>query len=254
MKHIVILLLNAVSSFATLSFIVVWTWGANFKGVGLTQERPLYVVQAGSVHQSDHRPFDWSIYEDPNKPEFWDDGGDGITPRPFRHLAAYPTPENANRLKRWQAHQIALINDVGGELGSNNSPAELLGNGNSEKDDGPNLVSNDVKVDDWKNVKVAYIFRSDCPACRKSQNVVDGLEALGADVVRLQTDEIQSNKSSEKIVQYSKDFSQHFPYEVTPTFYLKVGSKPAEKVEGYHSLYALYSHITNSMGGKRRGS
>ena len=32
------------------------------------------VVIAGGPHQTAHLPFDWSIYSDPSRPEFWADG------------------------------------------------------------------------------------------------------------------------------------------------------------------------------------
>lgn len=209
------------------------------------------VVVAGSVHQSDHLEFDWSLYEDASRPEFWDDG-DGAPPRPLRHLAAHPTKENAERVKRWLALQIEVIAKVGKLLNEDGkSPSPLL-----SSLDGSVLSNNLIKkvsIDGESekrldNVRIVNLYRSGCSACQKSKDTIKRLEQAGAQILHVQTDFGKLPALYEGSREYTKEFQDHFAHEVTPTLFIKIEGKEPEMIEGYVDYETLHSHLVDLLG------
>ncbi len=238
------------------------------EGHGLDNPMPTVpqVVIAGSPHQSDHLPFDWGVYQDPARPEFWADGAYGILPRPFLHLAGEPTRENARQLLAWQKQQWQTIEQIIKALG-----------GANELDTYSNLIGENVlehiaqqdklllqtatpllresKQDippgfDWANVAIVYIYRSDCPACRKQQHVIETIKALGAKVATLQLDR-GAPLHTDSRPYHAGEWSLFFPLgkaQTTPMFYIaRRGQKPF-KHEGFIALQDLITHIKRHGG------
>jgi len=215
------------------------------------------VVIAGSVHQSDHLEFDWSVYSDPSRAEFWDDG-DGAPPRPLRYLAAHPTKENAARVKKWLALQIEIIGKVAklmDEAGI--SSGDMLLSGSSLNNGITPVVASYGKISssrDLDGVKIVNIYRSSCPACKSSLDVLAKLEKRGAKILNLQTDSDDEKPIHKNSRPYTREYRNHFPFEVTPTLYIKTEGKEPEMIEGRVDFAALYTHLKDLMGDKKDGS
>ncbi len=137
-------------------------------------------------------PFDWSVYQDPARPEFWADGADGILPRPFLHLAGEPTRENVHKLLAWQKRQWQTIEQIIRALGGANELAiysDLIGENvleHAARQDNllhttsPFLQTPKKELPtgfDWASVAIVYIYRSDCPACRRQRHVIETISA-----------------------------------------------------------------------------
>lgn len=227
------------------------------------------VVIAGGPHQSAHLPFDWSIYEDPSRPEFWADGADGILPRPFLYLAGNPTRENASKLIAWQNRQWQAIEEIVKALGGASeieAYSQLIGENIIDhlsstdrllsrlepKTDNIVLTSDTRKQPsvDWASVGVVYIYRSDCPHCRRQTAVIEGARKLGAKVIPLQLDDGQPLHPDSQAY-YAGQWQDFFPLDeakATPTLFLiREGAKPVRHT-GYLSLGQL-THEIKHIGG-----
>lgn len=212
----------------------------------------LPVFVAGGVHQSDHLPFDWSRYENPENPEFWDDG-DGMPPRPFRYVAAYPTEENKKKLLAWINKQNVVMAEVTKllgkdfepylkELAKGQDPSSVIKFGEYKDTD---FVSQNL---DWKNISIAYVYRSTCGACVKQAKIIEKIEKLGANIVYLQTDYDKNPPLHLGSKRYTPEFRAAFPHEVTPTLYLKVKGHEAQRVEGFADFESIRNYIENQFG------
>lgn len=221
---------------------------------------PVYV--AGSPNQSDHLPFDWAVYEDPSRPEFWDDGADGTLPRPFLYLAGHPTKENAERLIAWQSLQWQTIEKIIASLEGGKKELQLfseylgepLGDHLKNKEielTNVSFTGESAKSDgiDWQNIRIVYIYRSSCPACKKAQPLLKKLEDLGVTITYLQTDFAKSPSLHRDSIPYDEEMADYFPYEVTPTFYLKVGFHAPQRSDGYIDFESMKNHIKSIIGG-----
>jgi hypothetical protein len=210
----------------------------------------LPVVIAGSPHQSDHLAFDWKIYEDPARPEFWADGADGILPRPFLHLAATPTPENAARLLAWQKRQWQVIEEVIRSLGGASELklySDLVGKdvlksiAENETQPGAPLLAASLKNESgpkdadseipWHEVGLVYIYRSSCGVCQRQGSLIKSLKDLGAKTITLQInakDEAALYGDSQDY--HQGDWASFFPLDkaqTTPSFFIaKKGKSP----------------------------
>jgi thiol-disulfide isomerase/thioredoxin len=202
--------------------------------------------------------FDWSVYEDPSRPEFWDNGS---PPRPLRYLAANPTIDNARKVKKWldlQFKTLAKVTEVLSKVGGHDSKvgshdaSSLLSDAKSN--DGHNLASltkhlGIANPSELKDVKVINIYSSKCHACKKSQEVMKKLEELGVEVVHLQTD-YKNGKPLYKTSQgYTEEFRDRFPHTVTPTLYVKGRKSEVEVIEEYIPFGPLYAHLSNLDAG-----
>ena len=222
----------------------------------------LPVFVAGSPNQSDHLPFDWAIYEDPSRPEFWDDGADGTLPRPFLYLAGHPTRENAQKLIAWQSLQWQTIEKIIASLEGGKRELQLfseylgepLGEHLKQKEIELKNVSytgekSDSEGIDWQQIRMVYIYRSSCPACKKASSLLKRLEDLRVEISYLQTDFADNPPLHKDSVPYDTELADYFPYEVTPTFYLKVGHYAPQRSDGYIDFDSIKNHIKNIKGG-----
>lgn len=209
------------------------------------------VVIAGSPEQSDYLKFDWSVYEDPSRPEFWDNGS---PPRPLRYLAANPTVENARKVKRWldlQFQAMAKVTKVLGEA-DDQQASRLLSDTNLKGDHDLASLTKRLGLDSQsalKEVKVVNIYSSKCYACKQSQKVMDKLESLGVEVVHLQTDYKDGKPLYKKSQRYTKEFRDKFPHTVTPTLYVKGRKSDVEMIEEFVPFETLYAHLSKINGG-----
>jgi hypothetical protein len=236
------------------------------------EKRAMPVFIAGSPHQSDHLPFDWSVYSDPSRPEFWADGADGVLPRPFLQLAGEPTIENAKRLIEWQNAQWRAIENVIKALGGAeelDTYSELVGenflDSLSRKDQSFQLARNSplvrkVLADEnqgdlaWEDVGIVYIYRSMCHACQQTKSVIEAAIELGAKVIPLQISDggAPMFKTSQP---YSKEWAEYFPLgegeeRVTPTFYIVVKGHEPRKTAGSLSLKDITDFVKSTLGDK----
>ena len=227
------------------------------------------VVIAGSPHQSAHLPFDWEVYTDPSRPEFWADGADGILPRPFLHLASKPTKENARKLLAWQQLQWQTIEQIIKALGGADeldAYTDLIGENIlkhiSRKDnllptsDVPQHNRNEILPNfDWQQVGIVYIYRSDCPVCQRQTHVIEAVKTLGARVVALQLDRGQPLHANSQPYR-NGDWQAFFPLTEnmsTPTFYIAIKGQAARRHVGYISLRDLTRQI-KKLGGDEHES
>jgi len=156
------------------------------------------------VRQGDARKFAWSKYSDPRAPEFWDDGGDWIPPRPFREAAADPSAENVRQYLAWQANKTAVVNRFQTALSAHA-----------------------ISFDRWKELSVAYFYQSTCAACRASSGVVDEALKRGAKFKFIQLDAGEHAPLHTPSVPYTAEWKKQFAVDATPTWFLKLGSRTA---------------------------
>jgi hypothetical protein len=152
------------------------------------------------LRSQDGKPFHWSNYQDPLKPEFWDDGGDWIPPRPFREAAASPTPENIQAYLKWQKQKAAVVAKF---------QAALEGTPSKEPA--------------WNTVKVAYFYQSACPHCQASVPLVESLRDLGVQMTLVQMG--PGAPLHEPSIPYDQTWAKEFPVSATPTWVIKQGTK-----------------------------
>lgn len=224
------------------------------------------VVIAGSPHESAYLPFDWSIYEDPSRPEFWADGEDGIMPRPFLHLASDPTIENVKKLLLWKKLQWQVVEEVIRSLGGAAELelySEVIGQDfiefSADKDPLFKLasvnVNNKVNADDkgsidWHKLRVVYIYRSTCQHCKQTIPFIKTLALLGAEIAPLQLDFGKEKPLHETSMPYTGDWKTYFPLSEgrpTPTFYFSYQNKPAFSHVGQLRLTSLTKHLTQNF-------
>ncbi len=206
---------------------------------------------AGGVHQSDHLPFDWKNYEDPERPEFWDDG-DGMPPRPFRYFAAHPTEDNRVKLLGWIKKQHEVIAEVVAKLGQD--AQSILGDKLAYGKPGTIKFTNqkdlggDGQRFSWRNISLAYVYSSTCAACQREKPVIDQLQGLGVNIVYFQTDFGKNPPLFAKSQPHTEEIAEIFPYEVTPTLYIKAQGHGTQRIEGYLSFDELYQYINKQFG------
>ena len=235
----------------------------------LSDQAPSPVYIPGSPHQSAHLPFEWAIYEDASRPEFWADGADGILPRPFLHLAAYPTTENAEKLVAWQKRQWETIRSVIRSLGGGTELdlfQELLGSdmienaakhdqgyqmatayetGSKGKPDAP-VVAGKLN---WSKVGIVFIYRSSCGACRKAKPVIDLIKELGGKVYTFQVDHAESPPMFPDSIPYEGEWVEELPYNgSTPFYYIKVDGYEPQYADSYITLLDIKAHVEEIIG------
>jgi hypothetical protein len=154
------------------------------------------------VREGDTKPFSWDRYRDPRAPEFWDDGGDWIPPRPFREAAANPTSENVGEYLAWQGRKTAVVAKFQNVL--------------SEKA---------LPFSDWKKLSVAYFYQSKCPHCIASMAIVEEVKMRGAKFTFVQLDYAENAPLHKPSIPYTAQWKKSFPVEATPTWILKLGER-----------------------------
>ena len=140
-----------------------------------------------------------------------------------------------------------------GEVAAHNMQLSGFTPGHKIKPTGSStLIPEDTK--DLNGVKIVNIYASSCPACQASTEVLRNLERRGAKVLHLQTDTKRTPPLYKTSRPYTMEFAGHFPYEVTPTLYVKTAGKEPEMIEGGRSFTDLYSHLIDLNGGRKSGS
>ena len=200
----------------------------DYWGQGLKVKDPLSLSDPGSreqeqksegfsgssvVRNADSKPFAWSSYRNPRAPEFWDDGGDWIPPRPFREAAADPSKENVKEYLAWQSKktevltkfQDALTQSVGQGAPLAQSPTRTL----------------------WSQLKIAYFYQTTCPHCRASRDTVEDARRLGAKTTFIQLDHKSEPPLHTPSIPYDKSWNEEFHVSSTPTWVFKMNSKTA---------------------------
>ena len=234
----------------------------------ISSQTVLRVAVAGSPHENDHLPFDWSRYMNPANPEFWADGDDGIIPRPFLKLASEPTKENAKKLLLWKqlqweavrnviealgsAHEIELYSEIIGtdflDFLAKKDPLYALASANSSE---KNTSKEGRGQIEWNELKVVYIYRSTCSHCKNSVKFIDALDSLGANLRAFQIDYANNEPLHPNSIPYTEDVKEVFPLSPrleTPAFYFKYKNEtPFSHIGGLH-LSQLTNHIKNNKG------
>lgn len=189
-----------------------------------TQDAVLPPPSGSIIRQRDALPFDWKRYENPSSPEFWDDGGDYVAPRPLREAVANPTKENLERYVAWQAKRLEVIAAFGEKLAAHamvsatgGAPAAPLAP--EKKDTRPTtLTPSSVR---WNEVEILYFYQTSCPHCRAEKDHIEDLARRGARVSFIQLDADERPPLHAGSVSYTRAHSAQFAVTATPTWILR---------------------------------
>lgn len=180
------------------------------------------VVRAG-----DAKPFSWNSYHDPRTPEFWDDGGDWIPPRPFREAAAEPSPKNVSEYLAWQAKKTEVVGRFQQAL--TQGAALVLPQRPQPRRAGPSPSAAPAAAPTadipWHALKLAYFYQSACPHCRASKDAVEEARRLGVQVLFVQLDHGVSPPLHTPSVPYDQEWDETFHIASTPTWVLSLNGK-----------------------------
>lgn len=198
-----------------------------------------------TIRSRDVTPFEWRNYKNPLAPEFWDDGGDWIPPRPFREAVANPTDKNISEYMNWQMRKTALVTRFQTALEKygksyNWSQNERVKEEKKETNT-PAVVKSVQENFNWHNVKIAYFYQSSCPHCQNSAALIERLKTIGSQVTFIQLDSQKNKPLHEQSIPYDKDMDRYFHVNSTPTWFLK-SSSAYVKLTGEQS----YSNILNA--------
>lgn len=154
------------------------------------------------IRSSDSEPFSWEQFMNPRNPEFWDDGGTHIPPRPFREVMLDPTPENIRRYNSW--------------IGAR---SKLLARFNRAMEE-EKLKELAASVD-FSRIEAFYVFADECPYCVSDTGTVSQLRKIGLGItpVRLYGDSSELHPDSSDL----SALPQGSPVpEATPTWILRL--------------------------------
>lgn len=200
---------------------------------------PLTTLELGSPNQSEGEPFTWENYKNPEMPEFWDKGGDGTAPRPFRHYSAYPTNENLIELVEWQKiQQKASLERFVKIYSFEESRREDTEKEQTIKFAPPKNIA-------WKKLHVIYIYSSVCMACKQNQAFIKELKEFNVEITFLQTDD--GKPLYDNSLKYTDDFKTLFPSSVTPTLYFNYQNNTG-KLEGAATMNQFISALNKENG------
>jgi thiol-disulfide isomerase/thioredoxin len=213
------------------------------KGSTASAEAPM--PPSGSlIRQRDAKPFDWSRYQDPKNPEFWDDGGDYVAPRPLRESVAHPTPENIEAYLAWQAKRLEVVATFDAKLaehalatlGASPSPRVI----ETEKEPIHKMTADAVR---WNEVDLLYFYQSTCPHCQAEKEHVEDLARRGVRVVFIQMDAGDNPPLHAGSVPYTAAHSRQFAITATPTWIFR-RRKASVRLQGAQSEGELTNHIS----------
>lgn len=185
---------------------------------------------SNAIRAKDTSQFDWNNYNDPKNPEFWDDGGDWIPPRPFREAVINPTKENIDAYLQWMVRKTALVDRF--KISLQNQTAQNIQNLNAKQNTISKVNNNTQKYlkskenvsVNWSQVKIAYFYQTACPHCRNSIPVIEKLKNSGADVQFIQLDTNKNPPLHENSIPYTQELDKAFHIKSTPTWVLKIGN------------------------------
>jgi thiol-disulfide isomerase/thioredoxin len=201
------------------------------------------------IRQRDALPFDWSRYEDPSSPEFWDDGGDYVAPRPLREAVANPTPENLQRYTAWQAKRLAVIAVFGERLAQFGagvtSPVPTGPSGGSLARSAAPANQAATRIP-WRELDLLYFYQSSCPHCRAEKEHVEDLARRGVRVSFVQLDAGDLPPLHPRSVPYTASLSMQFGITATPTWVFRYRGQVL-RLEGEQPEPALASQISSLL-------
>ena len=208
-------------------------------------------VSGSLIRQRDSLPFDWKNYEDPKSPEFWDDGGDYIPPRPLREAVANPTTENLERYVAWQAKRLAVIAPFDRQLAQRAFSRK-------EETKHPRSVKQVLPVR-LPEVQLMYFYQTSCPHCRAEKEHVENLEREGLRVTYVQLDADTNPPLHARSVPYNAALSKQFRVTSTPTWILRRREKSV-RLSGRQSeseikeeISKLFQNSENVLSGNTTG-
>jgi thiol-disulfide isomerase/thioredoxin len=220
---------------------------------------------AGSIiRQSDALPFDWKNYDDPKSPEFWDDGGDYVAPRPLREAVANPTPENLEKYANWQAKRLVVIAEFNQKLVAHSLAKESYANSRLKPTLNKQMVSDSLPQADKLNlreVSLMYFYQSSCPHCLAEKELVEALRRNGIQVTFVQLDPDENAPLHTPSVPYSQAFSKQFAITATPTWIFRrrensvrlQGEQSEQEIQQEISKLFNHKNSDQSLALKNRG-
>lgn len=179
----------------------------------LTEKQSSLLPSGSLIRQRDALPFDWKKYEDPKNPEFWDDGGDYVAPRPLREAVANPTQENLEKYAEWQARRVAVVAEFNRKLlVQNAAQKDTIGTAKEKRSE------QSLKRLNLREVQLLYFYQSSCPHCQAAKAQVEELRRKGVHVTFIQLDSEESPPLHQPSVKYSSSLSKQFAVSATPTW------------------------------------
>ena len=202
------------------------------------------------IRQRDALPFDWSRYEDPSSPEFWDDGGDYVAPRPLREAVANPSPENLQRYTAWQAKRLAVLAAFGERLAQFSAgvaapapPAPAGPVGRAQARGSASAPQTATRIP-WRHLDLLYFYQSSCPHCRAEKEHVEDLARRGVRVSFVQLDAGELPPLHPRSVPYTAAHSKQFGITATPTWVFRYRGQVL-RLEGEQPDLALASQLSS---------
>ena len=178
------------------------------------------------VRSSDSKRFSWHNYQDPKNPEFWDDGGDWIPPRPFREAAALPSNENIDAYLAWQMKKTEVTTRLQEAIGVR---ADVLLKRFENTRTKISRTEPRVSQIPWTSLQVAYFYQSTCPVCNESIPLVEELQKRGVKFHFIQLDFDTKAPLFANSLPYDREIQKQFNIKATPTWIFKVGQNSVMK-------------------------
>jgi thiol-disulfide isomerase/thioredoxin len=209
-------------------------------------ETPRSIPSGSIIRQSDALPFDWKNYDDPKSPEFWDDGGDYVAPRPLREAVANPTPENLERYANWQAKRLVVIAEFNQKLVahsiSKRDSSNAVSNSliNKQKSSPTKKIATNINL---REVNLIYFYQSSCPHCQAEKEHVEELKRKGVQVTFVQLDADENAPLHVPSVPYSALLSKQFAITATPTWIFRRREKSL-RLQGEQTQIDLMQEIS----------
>ena len=234
------------------------------KSSNISEQRQTIVTQntpsesKSIIRQQDGKKFSWENYigdEALKNPEFWDDGGDYVPPRPFRELAANPSAENAKNFLSWMYQKNAATDAVSKAL-KNASNAKTLASSNDEPYTTSQLtppqkptefeenksfsaavpmqpsviapsafVAAAHKKIPWEQVHIIYFYESECPHCKKEKPIIERFVALGATITPVQIDFGVNAPLFVGSIPFDARLKKDFEITSVPSLYVKFNNR-----------------------------
>ena len=200
------------------------------------------------IRQRDALPFDWKNYENPSSPEFWDDGGEYVAPRPLREAVANPTKENVDKYLDWQAKRLEVLatfnqkvanQALSGLLNQAPVPNSVSGSATTRQTN-VEVPAPQRKPIPWREIELLYFYQTSCPHCRESKPVVEELVRRGVRVSFIQMDADKNPPMHTRSVPYSRRHSEQFAVTSTPTWIFRRRNEVL-RLSGSQSLLDLES-------------
>lgn len=208
-------------------------------------EIPKLAPSGSIIRQSDAFPFDWKNYEDPKSPEFWDDGGDYVAPRPLREVVVNPTSENLERYAAWQAKRLVVIAEFNQKLLAHELAKGKASSSSPSKNQRmlPQKAASNVNL---REVSLMYFYQSSCPHCQASREQVEDLRRKGVQVTFVQLDADENAPLHSPSVPYSAALSKQFAITATPTWIFRRHEKVL-RLQGEQSEKEILEQISAAL-------